>query len=148
MVDIDVRKLGWIPDGFGWRLHGPGSNGQRKGLRLGFDSAQAVIVDYSRLVYAEIHLNKKGANTAGVRLRAAEFFDGHAVRSGRPSAIARSPTATTSNSGAPSAKQLVIKPHCPWQTGKAERLNHTLAMEWVYRQAYTSNDERANAFTP
>jgi len=41
-----------------------------------------------------------------------------------------------------------IKPHCPWQNGKVERFNRTLATEWAYRQIFTSNDERAAALAP
>jgi transposase InsO family protein len=40
------------------------------------------------------------------------------------------------------ARQKFIRPHCPWQNGKVERLNRTLTTEWAYRQAFTSNDER------
>jgi len=39
----------------------------------------------------------------------------------------------------------VIKPDCPWQNGKVERFNRTLATEWAYRQVFTSNDERSAA---
>ena len=38
------------------------------------------------------------------------------------------------------ARQKFIKPHCPWQNGKVERLNRTLHTEWAYRQVFTSND--------
>ena len=46
------------------------------------------------------------------------------------------------------ARQTFIRPHCPWQNGKVERLNRTLATEWAYRQAFTSNDQRAAALAP
>ena len=46
------------------------------------------------------------------------------------------------------ARQKFIKPHCPWQNGKVERLNRTLVSEWAYRQVFTSNDERAAALAP
>ena len=42
-------------------------------------------------------------------------------------------------------KHKFIKPHCPWQNGKVERFNRTLANEWAYRQVFTSNDERTAA---
>ena len=45
-------------------------------------------------------------------------------------------------------QQMFIKPHCPWQNGKVERLNRTLLTEWAYRQVFTSNDERAAALAP
>ena len=38
------------------------------------------------------------------------------------------------------SRQKFIKPHCPWQNGKVERLNRTLATEWAYRQVFTTND--------
>ena len=41
-----------------------------------------------------------------------------------------------------------IKPHCPWQNGKVERFNRTLATEWAYRQVFTSNAERTAALAP
>ncbi|MBB3082302.1 transposase InsO family protein [Geodermatophilus sabuli] len=46
------------------------------------------------------------------------------------------------------ARQKFIKPHCPWQNGKVERLNRTLATEWAYRQTFTRNDERAALLAP
>jgi transposase InsO family protein len=38
-----------------------------------------------------------------------------------------------------------IKPRCPWQNGKVERLNRTLQTEWAYRHPFTSNTERTAA---
>ena len=45
-------------------------------------------------------------------------------------------------------RQKFIKPHCPWQNGKVERFNRTLATEWAYRQNFTSNDQRSAALAP
>ncbi len=46
------------------------------------------------------------------------------------------------------AKQVFIRPHCPWQNGKVERFNRTLQTEWAYRRPFTSNAERAAALAP
>ncbi len=46
------------------------------------------------------------------------------------------------------AKHKFIKPHCPWQNGKVERFNRTLATEWAYRQVFTTNDERTADMDP
>ena len=46
------------------------------------------------------------------------------------------------------ASHKLIKPHCPWQNGKVERLNRTLQTEWAYRQVFTSNAERTAALEP
>ena len=42
-------------------------------------------------------------------------------------------------------KHKFIKPHCPWQNGKVERFNRTLATEWAYRQVFITNDDRTAA---
>ena len=46
------------------------------------------------------------------------------------------------------AKHKFIRPHCPWQNGKVERFNRTLATEWAYRQVFNTNDDRAAALAP
>jgi transposase InsO family protein len=46
------------------------------------------------------------------------------------------------------AKQIFIKPHCPWQNGKVERLNRTPQPEWAYRQNFATNTERTAALAP
>jgi transposase InsO family protein len=43
------------------------------------------------------------------------------------------------------ARHILIRPHCPWQNGKVERLNRTLQREWAYSQVFVSNDQRAQA---
>ena len=42
-------------------------------------------------------------------------------------------------------RQKFIRPHCPWQNGKAERFNRTLLDEWAYARPFTSNQDRADA---
>ena len=46
------------------------------------------------------------------------------------------------------AQQKFIKPHCPWQNGKVERLNRTLLIEWAYRQPFETNAQRSAALAP
>ncbi|GFG50832.1 hypothetical protein MAGR_22730 [Mycolicibacterium agri] len=46
------------------------------------------------------------------------------------------------------ARQVFIKPHCPWQNGKVERLNRTLQTEWAYKRVFASNADRAAALAP
>ena len=43
------------------------------------------------------------------------------------------------------ARQVLIRPHCPWQNGKVERLNRTLQIEWAYRRVYATNAARTRA---
>jgi transposase InsO family protein len=147
LVHIDVKKLGRIPDGGGWRANGrQGRTRARRGA--GFDYVHSAIDDHSRLAYSEIHPDEQGATCAGFLMRAAAFFARHG--------ITRIERVMTDNAFAYrlshdfagaletlGARHLLIRPHCPWQNGKVERLNRTLLAEWAYARAFTSNLERA-----
>ena len=155
LVHIDVKKLGRIPDGGGWRADPDQTrrNHTAGHTRVGFDYVHAVIDDHSRLAYAEIHPDEKGITAAGVLLRAAEFFATHGIsrieRVLSDNAFAYRNSAAFKEAVAQiGAEQRFIKPHCPWTNGKVERLNRTLATEWAYRQKYVSNTDRAAALAP
>jgi len=156
LVHVDVKKLGRIPDGGGWRAEGQNTLDHRSRSshpRMGFDYVHAVIDDHSRLAYAEIHPDEKGTTAAGVLIRAAEFFASSGIpkieRVLSDNALAYRRSTDFKNAVAQiGAEQRFIKPHCPWTNGKVERLNRTLATEWAYRQIFTSNQERADALAP
>jgi transposase InsO family protein len=153
LVHMDVKKLGRIPDGGGWRAHGrgAGSISRDRATKVGYDYVHSLVDDHSRLAYSEILPDEKGATCAAFLTRAAAHFAAHG--------ITRIERVMTDNAWAYryslrevcaqlGARQKFIKPHCPWQNGKVERLNRTLATEWAYRQVFTSNDKRAAALAP
>lgn len=75
-IHIDVMRLGWIPDGGGWRALGhqtTGAHKQRK-VRTGFDCIHAVIDDHPRLAYVDVLPDEKGAKAAAFLVRAADFY--------------------------------------------------------------------------
>ena len=155
LVHMDVKKLGRIPDGGGWRAHGRqmGSTAASKRARIGFDYVHSLVDDHSRLAYSEIHPDERGPTCARFLTRAADYFAAHGINHiervmtdnhwsyTRSSAVA----AVITGLG---ASHKLIKPHCPWQNGKVERLNRTLQTEWAYRQVFTSNAERSAALAP
>ena len=153
LVHMDVKKLARIPDGGGWRAHGrgAGSISRDRDTKVGYDYVHSLVDDHSRLAYSEILADEKGTTCAAFLARAAAYFAAHG--------IARIERVMTDNAwayryslrdvcAALGARQKFIKPHCPWQNGKVERLNRTLATEWAYRQVFTSNDERCAALAP
>ena len=154
LVHIDVKKLGRIPDGGGWRAQGQRTiNHHHPGPRLGFDYIHAVIDDHSRLAYAEVLDDEKGATAAAFLLRAAAFYRqngiGRIERVISDNAFAYRYSAAFKAAVAElGAVQKFIKPHCPWTNGKIERFNRTLATEWAYRRPYTSNTQRTQALDP
>ena len=153
LVHMDVKKLARIPDGGGWRAHGRAATvaHKHKPVPTGFDYVHSLVDDHSRLAYSEILPDEKGPTCAAFLTRAAGYFAAHGID--------RIERLMTDNAwaykfslrdvcAAIGARQKFIKPHCPWQNGKVERLNRTLATEWAYRQVFTSNDERAAALAP
>lgn len=154
LVHMDVKKIGRIPDGGGWRAHGrqAGSVSRDHKERIGFDYVHSVVDDHSRLAFSEILTDEGADTTAAFFARAIQFFASHGVTIER---------LITDNAWSyrrgkrlrelleqHEIKHKFIKPHCPWQNGKVERFNRTLASEWAYRQVFTSNDERTEALAP
>jgi len=152
LVHIDVKKLGRIPKGGGWRARGGESsaNHRRSHQRLGYDYVHSMVDDHSRFAYSEILDDETGESCAGFLCRAAEAF--------RSAGIAHIEEVMTDNAknytrsrafqstlAEVGAAHLLIRPHCPWQNGKVERLNRTLLIEWAYRRPYGSNAQRTRA---
>jgi len=148
LVHIDVKKLGRIPDGGGWRVHGRGERpGHRRGL--GYDYVHAAVDHYSRAAYAEILPDEKGITCAGFWLRAAAWFAAHGVSvrqvmsdNAKNYVVSTAFAAALASTG---TQHLKTRAHCPWQNGKVERFNRTLAIEWAYRQPFTNTTERTAA---
>ena len=153
LVHMDVKKLGRIPDGGGWRALGRAARETTydRSIARGYDYVHSLVDDYSRLAYSEILADEKGTTCAAFLARAAAYFADHGID--------RIERVMTDNAWAYryslreivtalGARQKFIRPHCPWQNGKVERLNRTLTTEWAYRQPFTSNAERAAALAP
>lgn len=150
LVHVDVKKIGRIPDGGGWRAHGRSE--EVRGRGIGYDYVHAAVDDHSRLAYAEILTDETGSTCAGFLTRAAAFFAGHGIAireviSDNALNYIRSHDFAQAIA-ALGARHLTIRPHCPWQNGKVERFNRTVQVEWAYRQVFTSNAERADALEP
>ena len=152
LVHVDVKKLGRIPPGGGWRVHGrdAGSIAAKKKARIGYDFFHSMVDDHTRLAYSEIHDDEQGKTAAGFLTRAATFFAGHGIDSIKRVMTDNRWSYTKSSDVAAAIKAMgashkTIRPHCPWQNGKVERFNRTLQTEWAYRQPFTSNNERADA---
>ena len=148
LIHVDVKKIGKIPDGGGWRAWGRGN--VRRRAKVGYDYIHSAVDDHTRLAYSEICDDEQGNTTAGFLVRAAEFF--------KTVGIPRIGQVMTDNHWSYTksyafiealniigADHITIRPHCPWQNGKVERFNRTLQTEWAYTRIYTSNRERAQA---
>jgi transposase InsO family protein len=157
LIHVDVKKLGQIRPGGGWRVHGRGSeqenrakNERNAGVRVGYDFVHCAIDDHTRLAYAEIHPDEKAVTCAAFLLRAAQHF--------AALGIPRIERVMTDNAKAyrfgkawhDALDQLGAQPrftrnYRPQTNGKAERFNRTLADEWAYVRPFDSSTERTAA---
>lgn len=150
LVHMDVKKIGRIPDGGGWRAHGRANRDRDRKNGPGYDYVHSAVDDHSRLAYSEILADERADTCAGFVERALEFFAANGIdrveRLITDNAWSyRNGTRLRQLLADHDIKHKFIRPHCPWQNGKVERFNRTLASEWAYRQVFTSNAERSAA---
>lgn len=151
LIHMDVKKIGRIPHGGGWKAHGRSEHVRGRGI--GYDYVHSVIDDHSRLAYSEILPDEKGPTCAAFLTRAAAYFSTAGIsrieRVMTDNAFAyRRSTAMREAVAGLGARQVFIRPHCPWQNGKAERFNRTLQTEWAYYQVFATNAARSAALAP
>jgi transposase InsO family protein len=147
LLHVDVKKLGRVPDGGGWRVHG--RREEVRGRGNGFDYVHVAIDDHSRLAYAEVLPDERTGTCAGFLTRAAAWFAGHGVTVARVLTdnaksyrVGKAWIAVCAQLG---IARRFIQPGRPWTNGKAERFNRTLQTEWAYATAWVSNGQRTAA---
>jgi len=153
MVHVDVKKVGKIPDGGGWRAHGRGSEqakrSQRrktknKQARVGYTYLHSAIDWNTRLAYTEARDNETAATAIDFMNNARVFFAAHGI-----DRIERVITDSGScyraadfTSSFREARHYRIKPYTPKHNGKVERYNRILAEELLYSRKYSSEQHR------
>jgi transposase len=146
LVHVDVKKLGRIPPGGGWRAHGRGNVTHQSKTRVGYDYVHSAIDAHSRLAYSEILGDERGPSCAGFWERAEAFFWDHDIS---VSAVltdnAKAYLGDDFHEALGRIEHRRIRPRRPQTNGKAERFNRTLLDEWAYVRVYRSNDQRRRA---
>ena len=160
LLHVDVKKLGNVPDGGGWRYLGrqqgeknraatPGkARSKHRGPLIGTAFVHTVLVDHSRVVYAEIHDDETAATATAVLRRAVGWFAArgvtvHRVLSDNGSAYkSHLWTATCTELGITVKK---TRPYRPQTNGKIERFHRTLADGWAFAKFYSSEKARRAA---
>jgi transposase InsO family protein len=143
LVHVDIKKLGRIPKGGGWRAHGRSTEHPGGKHRGGYAYVHSAIDGYSRLAYSEVLADEQGPTAAGFWLRAESFFADHGISVER---------VLSDNGGCYHSRVFAqalgetehtfTQPYRPRTNGKAERFNRTLLAEWAYARAWTSEGQR------
>lgn len=147
LVHVDIKKLGRIPDGGGWRTRGRGYDGDfARSRRPGYGFVHSAVDGHTRIAYSEVLADERGATAAGFWERSQAFFNDHGI----------TVTAVLTDNGSCYrsrlwADQLATiehrrtRPRRPQTNGKVERFNRTLLEEWAYVRHYASEADRVAA---
>jgi transposase InsO family protein len=151
LIHMDVKKLGRIHDGGGWRGTGDRSAFPGRRRTAGYEFVHSIVDDHSRLAHSEIHPDEKADTVAAFTERALGFFAAHGITVSElitDNAWAyRHGRALRELLTERGIKHRYIQPYRPQTNGKVERFNRTLLEEWAYAQVFTSSQERAAALT-
>jgi transposase InsO family protein len=156
LVHVDVKKLGRIQGGAGWRVRGGRQHynptvtdpaGKRRNT-VGWEFVHIAVDDYSRLAYAEVLADEKAATAIAFLRRAVAFFKRHGIRVER--LLTDNGSAYRAAIHALACRSLGIRhlrtrPYRPQTNGKAERFIRTLLAGWGYGAVYRSSAERVAA---
>jgi transposase InsO family protein len=165
LVHVDIKKLGNIPDGGGWRKLGRGvgernSSAHRDPARprkkggghpnLGYCYVHSAVDGFSRLAYSEALDDETAATALAFWARARVFFAGHGITVERvltDNGSAYKSHAWRQEHTALGIRHSRTRVRRPQTNGKVERLNRTLLEEWAYKRLYTSETARRAALS-
>ena len=146
LLHMDIKKLGRIPSGGGWRVHGRGSAGRRQ--RVGYAYVHSIVDDHSRLAYSEVLADERVGTVVGFWNRVLAWFADRGVMAQamltdngsayRSADFARACLAAD-------VRHRRTRPYTPRTNGKVERFNRTLLEEWAYVRVYRSERVRTEA---
>jgi transposase InsO family protein len=160
LIHVDVKKLGNIPDGGGWRFVGRAQGGKNRrstdGVtrsrshdpNLGHAFVHTVIDDHSRVAYAEIHDNERTDTAVEVLRRAVGWFGTRGVSIER--VLSDNGACYRSHAWRNACAELQIqpkrtRPYRPQTNGKIERFHRTMAAEWAFARHYPNERTRRSA---
>ena len=160
LIHVDVKKLGNIPEGGGWRTLGRAQGkhnrattdthrrrGKTRGPLLGHAYVHTVIDDHSRVAYAEIHDDETADTAIAVLQRAVAWFAARGVLV--QAVLSDNGSCYRSHAWRDTCRDLGIthhrtRPYRPQTNGKIERFHRTMANGWAYSKHYnTENTRRA-----
>jgi transposase InsO family protein len=147
LVHVDVKKLGRIPKGGGWRAHGKAAEaGRWHHTKVGYAFVHSAVDGYSRVAYSEVLADERGETAAGFWMRASSFFAALGVTVERVLTDNGSCYRSRSfNEALGATAHTFTRYYRPQTNGKVERFNRTLLLEWAYARTWTSEGQRNRA---
>ena len=155
MVHLDVKKVGRIPEGGGWRVHGRDSDQHRAvdrakaaGAKAGYVYLHSIIDGFSRLAYTEPLADEKGKTAAAFLARAKVWFAAHGITHIHRVITDNGPCYRSNDFArivGNRSRHQRTRPYTPRHNGKAERYQRILTEEVLYAREYTCENDRSAA---
>jgi transposase InsO family protein len=146
LVHLDVKKLGRVPPGGGWRMRGRSGATHHSRHMVGYAFVHSAVDAYSRLAYSEVLADEQATTAAAFWGRALAFFADHGIAVERVltdnGSCYRSGHFAAALGGARHSR---TRPYRPATNGKVERFNRTLLAEWAYARPWSSDGKRTRA---
>jgi transposase InsO family protein len=163
LIHVDVKKLGRVPDGGGWRyvgrdqgLRNRAATAARTGAAknkyshplVGTCYLHTVIDDHSRVAYVEAHDDETKETAAAVLRNAVAWFAQRGVSVQR--VLSDNGGAYRSFLWRDTCAELGVtpkrtRPYRPQTNGKIERFHRTLVEGWAFKKFYNSESARLAA---
>jgi transposase InsO family protein len=150
-VQVDIKKLGRIPTGGGWRAHGRGNDRTHGHSGVGYAFIHTAIDSYSRLAYSEVLSDERASTAIAFWNRAHSWFSTlgiHVTIVQTDNGSCYRAHAFTVAVEATGAHHRRLPPRRPAWNGKVERFNRTLLDEWTYVRVYRTDTARNQALEP
>lgn len=146
LIHVDIKKMGRIPKGGGWRVHGRAKRDQSQ--KVGYTYLHSAVDDHSRLAYSEFCPDEKGNTCIRFLQRARAWFAEHGIMIQAvmtDNGVGYRSRVFADTLEAVDIDHLRIQPFRPQTNGKVERYQRTLATEWAYATTWSSDQQRADA---
>jgi transposase InsO family protein len=160
LLHVDVKKLGNVPDGGGWRYLGRQQGQKNRHTTIGAKRnkysqpnigtafVHTVIDDHSRVAYAEIHDDELATTAVSVLRNAVTWFAERGVTTRR--VLSDNGGCYRSFAWRDACTELGIthkrtRPYRPQTNGKIERFHRTLANGWAFKRFYPTESARRKA---
>jgi transposase InsO family protein len=143
LIHLDIKKVGRIPPGGGWKVHGRGK--VRKRPRVGYTYLHVAVDDHSRVAYVEAHDNEQAVTLVGFWRRAQHWFWAKGMTVDE--VLTDNGSNFRSDLFAEVLAERAIKhrrtrPYRPQTNGKVERFNRTISDEFLYAHKFRSENQR------
>lgn len=146
LVHVDIKKMGRIPKGGGWRAHGRQKRDQSQ--KVGYTYLHSMVDDHSRIAYSGFYPDETANSCIRFIKEARDWFAKRGIMVQAvmtDNGVGYTSRLVGDTLEAVDIDHVLTRPFRPQTNGKVERYQRTLTTEWAYTQIWTSDQQRQDA---